>query len=113
MTRGLLSTCPGTLPQIIFIFGKPITPALSARGMPEAYTVENIVKGLTNLKLDLGKTLTDLSDRLIAETNKLSEIQQAIATETKNLEEIYDIKVAVETMATFIQTNEERKKPLP
>ena len=81
--------------------------------MPEAYTVENIVKGLTNLKLDLGKTLTDLSDKLIAETNKLSEIQQAIATETKNLEEIYDIKVAAETMATFIQTNEERKKPLP
>ncbi len=74
------------------------------------YTVENIVKGLANLKLDLGKTLTDLSDKLIAETNRLSEIQQVIATESKNLEEIYDIKVAAETMATFIQTNEEKKK---
>jgi len=74
------------------------------------YTVENIVKGLANLKLDLSKTLTDLSDKLIAETNKLNEIQQAITTETKNLEEIYDIKIAAETMAAFIQTNEEKKK---
>lgn len=75
-----------------------------------AYTVENIVKGLANLKLDLSKTLTDLSDKLIVETNKLDEIQQAIATESKNLEEIYDIKVTAETMATLIQTNEEKKK---
>ncbi|MDI6735832.1 MAG: hypothetical protein QME42_06520, partial [bacterium] len=34
-----------------------------------AYTVEGIVKGLANLKLDLSKTLTDLSDKLIAEAN--------------------------------------------
>lgn len=74
------------------------------------YTVENIVKGLANLKLDLSKTLTDLSDKLTAEVNKLDEVQQEIATETKNLEEIYDIKVAAETMVTFIQINEEKKK---
>jgi len=74
------------------------------------YTVENIVKGLANLKLDLSKTLTDLSDKLTAEVNKLDEVQQEIAAETKNLEEIYDIKVAAETMVTFIQINEEKKK---
>ena len=68
------------------------------------YTVENIVKGLANLKLDLSKTLTDLSDKLIAETNKLNEIQQAITAETKNLEEIYDIKVAAETRLSSSKT---------
>lgn len=56
------------------------------------YTIEGIVKRIAELKLDLGKTLIDLSDNLIAEVNKLEEVQQAIAIESKHLEEIYDIK---------------------
>lgn len=74
------------------------------------YTVENIVKGLADLKLDLSKTLTDLSDKLIAEVNKLETVQQAIAIESRNLEEIYDIKVAAETLGILIRTYEEKKK---
>lgn len=74
------------------------------------YTVEGIVKGLADLKLDLSKTLTDLSDKLIAEENKLEELQQAIAIETKHLEEIYDIEVAAEALATLIRTHEEKRE---
>jgi len=66
---------------------------------PPAYTVESIVKGLANLKLDLNKTLTDLSDKLIAEVNKLEAIKKEITIETKNLEDVHNIKV-----------NEEKKK---
>jgi uncharacterized coiled-coil protein SlyX len=74
------------------------------------YTVESIIKGLADLKLDLSKTLTDISDKLIAEAAKLEEVQQAIAIETRNLEGIYDIKVAAETLATLIIEHEEKKK---
>ena len=35
------------------------------------YTVESSIKGIANLKLDLSKTLTDLSDKLGAEAEKL------------------------------------------
>ena len=75
-----------------------------------AYSVENIVKGLANLKLDLSKTLTELSDTLIGEVGKLKEIQDAIVIERKNLDEIYDIEVAAGTLANLIESNEEKKK---
>ena len=75
-----------------------------------ACTVEGIVKGLADLKLDLSKTLADLSDKLIAETKRLAEIQQAIAIESGNLEDRYDIEVAAETLSILIRTQEEKKK---
>ncbi|PKP57128.1 MAG: hypothetical protein CVT88_03380 [Candidatus Altiarchaeales archaeon HGW-Altiarchaeales-1] len=73
-------------------------------------TVESIVKGLTDLKLDLSKTLSVLSDKLTSEANKLGEIQEAITIETKNLEEIHDIKLAAETLGNLISTHERKKK---
>ncbi|MBI5416349.1 hypothetical protein HZA55_00130 [Candidatus Poribacteria bacterium] len=75
-----------------------------------SYTVEGIVKGLADLKLDLSKTLTDLSDKLITEANKLEEVQKAITIESKNLEEIHDIKIAAGTLGILIGTHEEKKK---
>jgi hypothetical protein len=77
-----------------------------------SYSVENVVKGLADLKLDLNKTLTDLSNMILEEANKLREVQQAIAIEEKSLEEIYDIQVAAETLEMLIRTHEEKKKSL-
>lgn len=74
------------------------------------YTVESIVKGLTGLKLDLSRTLSDLSDKLTSEANKLGDIQEAIKIETKNLEEIHGIKIAAETLDNLINTHEDKKK---
>ena len=68
---------------------------------PPAYTIESIVKGLANLKLDLNKTLTDLSDKLITEVNKLEAIKKEITIETKNLEDVHNIKVNEEKKNVF------------
>ena len=73
-------------------------------------TVEDIVKGLTDLKINIGKTLTNVADNLTAEVGKLKEVQTAIEIEKKNLEEIYDIKVAAETVANLIRSHAEEKK---
>lgn len=75
-----------------------------------AYTAEGIVKGFADLRLDLSKTLTDLSDKLIAETDKLDELQQAITIETGRLETLYNIKATAETLATYMQTADEKKR---
>ena len=77
---------------------------------PSTYTVEGIVKGLADLKLDLSKTITDLSDKLVAEADKLETIKQAIAIESKNLEDIHDIKVTAETLDALFRTHDEKKK---
>lgn len=74
------------------------------------FTVEDIVTGLADLKVKMGKALIDLSDKLVAEATRLQELQQAIAIEKRNLEEIYDIQVAAETLSSLIQTHEANKK---
>lgn len=74
------------------------------------YTIESVVKGVADLKLDLNRTLTDISDKLIEEVNKLESVKKEIVIETKNLEDIRNIQVNADTLNTLIQTYEEKKK---
>jgi hypothetical protein len=73
------------------------------------YTVEFIIKGMADLSLNLGKALTDLASQLTSEANKLTELREAIAIQTRSLEELHDIRVAADTLALLIQEHEERK----
>src|SRR5262249_15712925 len=74
-----------------------------------SYTVESIIKGLANVNIYVGKALTDLSRELTAEANKLSEIREAIAIETKHLEELHDTRLAADTLANLIQEHAQKK----
>jgi len=74
-----------------------------------AYTVDNIVKGLADFKLKIGKALTDLTEQLTEEAQKLTEIKQAIVIETAQLNEIHDIRISADTLADLIRAQEERK----
>jgi len=73
------------------------------------YTVESIIKGLANVNIYVGKALTDLSRELTAEANKLTEIREAIAIETKHLEELHDVRLAADTLASLIRDHAEKK----
>src|SRR5262249_44078192 len=73
------------------------------------YTVESIIKGLANVNIYVGKALTDLSRELTAEANKLTEIREAIAIETKHLEELHDIRLAADTLANLLQDYTQKK----
>ncbi|MBI5788950.1 MAG: hypothetical protein HZA78_08870 [Candidatus Schekmanbacteria bacterium] len=74
-----------------------------------AHTIETIVKDTAALKLNIGRMLDTLAGQLGEEANNLSEIKQAITIESKNLQEIHDIKIAADTLADLIQAQEERK----
>jgi hypothetical protein len=74
-----------------------------------SYTVESIIKGLANVNIYVGKALTDLSRELTAEAGKLTEIREAIAIETKHLEELHDIRLAADTLANLIQDHTQKK----
>jgi hypothetical protein len=73
------------------------------------YTVETIIKGLADLNINLGKGLTELARELTVEASKLTEIREAIAVETRALEELHDIRLAADTLASLIQEHEQRK----
>jgi hypothetical protein len=73
------------------------------------YTVETIIKGLADLNLNVGKGLTELARELTAEAGKLTDIREAIVVETRALEELHDIRLAADTLASLIQEHEQRK----
>jgi hypothetical protein len=72
-------------------------------------SVEGIVKNLANLKLDIVKAMDTLEEKLIAEFRRLTELQQAIHIETKELDDTYGIKSEAETLATILLAQKEKR----
>jgi hypothetical protein len=78
----------------------------------EAFTVERIVKELADLKLCLNRTLTDISDRLISEVNKLEAIKKEIHVETEYLNDVHSIHVEADSLRNFIHLLEDKKRSI-
>lgn len=72
-------------------------------------SVEEIVKRLAGLKLEIVKNVDSLEEKLIAEYRRFVELQQAIDVQTKSLEEIYGIQAEAETLTALINTQKEKK----
>ena len=72
-------------------------------------SVEKIVKGLAEIKLEIGTALDTLEERLIKEFKKLTELQQAIEIEQKELEEIHEIKVNADSLAALLRAQKEKR----
>lgn len=70
---------------------------------------ENIISGLASLKLDIMKSLDQVSEQLIAKQKAFATLENAIALETKNLEELHDIRVEADSLAALMAANRETK----
>ena len=77
-----------------------------------AHSPEQILSDLSGLKLKSIKQLDVLSEELLQEFQKLSEIRQAIASEQCHLEDLYLIKDTANTLAALLQTHAEQKEQL-
>ena len=75
-------------------------------------TQESIIKGLAEVQVSIGKSLTDLEQKLIAESNKFNELQEAVSIEIAKLKELHDIIYQSDSLAALIQAQEERKQSL-
>jgi hypothetical protein len=73
------------------------------------YTVESIIKGLAELNIYVGKALNELSRELTEEADKLAEIREAMAVETRHLEELHDVRLAADTLALLVKEHAEKK----
>ncbi|MEN6319177.1 MAG: hypothetical protein ABFD82_10540 [Syntrophaceae bacterium] len=76
----------------------------------ESLTVEGLAKEISNLKLDIGKMLSLITDRMEGEVNKFVAIRNAIAAKEKELQELYEIDKAAMTLAALIETQHEKRK---
>ncbi|MGA1796116.1 MAG: hypothetical protein ACMUIL_09675 [bacterium] len=72
------------------------------------HSVERIVKGLAQIKLEIGGALDNLEERLIAEFKKLSDLQQAIEIGRTTLQEIHDITVNADSLDALLQAQKEK-----
>ena len=72
-------------------------------------STEKIVKGLAEIKLEIGGALDTLEERLVKEFKKLTELQQAIEIEQKDLENIHEIKVCADGLAALLQAQREKR----
>ena len=62
-----------------------------------------MAKEINNLKIDIGKLLTQIADGLDGEVNKFAAIQQAIAAKEREIQELYEIEKTAATLAALIE----------
>jgi len=70
-------------------------------------TVQGIVDSVGKLKLEIGNELNDLSEKLVTEVERLSEVQEAITIESDRLSELHDIDIAADTVSILLRRHDE------
>jgi hypothetical protein len=75
----------------------------------ESLTSEGVSREINNLKIDVGKMLTQIADRLDGEVKKFLAVQQAIASKEKEIQELYEIEKAAATLAALIEAQNARR----
>src|SRR3989338_6718938 len=70
-------------------------------------SLDGIVSHLANLKITLTKQIDTLSENLLEEFNKLSELKQAITIEQNHLQELYQIKETAHSLSALLLIQKE------
>ena len=75
----------------------------------ENMTVKAAIQGMSDLKLAVGKGLSELSEKLEAEISKLESIRQAIAIQEKELAEVYEIRKSANSLAALLEAQNQKR----
>lgn len=73
-------------------------------------SMEKIIKGLAEIKLEIGSSLEGLEEKLISQYKKLVELEQAIEIETKRLNEVHEITINADSLAALLMAQKEQKE---
>lgn len=68
----------------------------------ENFLPETLEGDITSLRKKVQNNLEELKEQLIKESQNLNDLRKAIEIETKQLEEVYNIKLAADTLQTLI-----------
>ncbi len=75
-------------------------------------TVDTIVKGMADLQLEFGSIVSELSDKLTSEVEKLTEAKQAIEIETQHRAELQKIRVVADALYIITQEHQQSLKAI-
>ena len=76
----------------------------------ESLSSEGVARGISTLKIEAGKMLAQISDRLEEEISKFKAVQSAIAIKEKELQELYEIEKSAMTLAALIESQSQRRQ---
>lgn len=86
--------------------------ARDAVAAAEALATEGVVKSIAELKASVGRTLTQLSERLEDEVARYVQVQRAVAAKTTELREIFDIQRSAATLTALIELHDRKREQL-
>jgi hypothetical protein len=76
----------------------------------ESLTAEWVGKEIAALKLEIGKTLTGISDQLEGEVSRFVAIRSAISAKEKELAELYEIEKSAMSLAALIEAQNQKRQ---
>jgi hypothetical protein len=76
----------------------------------DSLTTDGIIRDISGLKVEVGKVLANLSDRLEQETGRYEAIKRAITGKEKELAEIYEIQKAASSLSALIEAQNLKKE---
>jgi chromosome segregation ATPase len=92
--------------------GEESIPAEEPLPTTLSYTEEGVIKSVAELQVTIGKALKDLTEKMVAESDKLSALRKAIENEKLKLKQVYDIEYQLQSLAALIEAQSERKAAL-
>jgi hypothetical protein len=76
----------------------------------ESLSSEGVAREISTLKIETGKTLAQISDRLEEEIQKFKAVQNAIVLKEKELQELYEIEKSAVTLAALIESQNQKQQ---
>ena len=76
----------------------------------DSLSSEGIARETSALKMETGKMLAQISDRMEEEINRYKTIQNAVALKEKELQELYEIEKSAMTLAALIESQNQKRQ---
>ena len=76
----------------------------------ETLSPDGVDREIGALKVDIGKSLAEISDRLASEVGRFKSIQKAVESKEQELQELYGIEKAAATLAALIESQHQRRR---
>jgi hypothetical protein len=76
----------------------------------DSLSSEGIARETSNLKIETGKMLAQITDRMEEEINRYKAIQNAVALKEKEVQELYEIEKSAMTLAALIESQNQKRQ---
>jgi len=76
----------------------------------ESLSSEGIAREITNLKMEAGRMLAQISERLEEETVKFKSVQNAVSLKERELQELFEIEKSALTLAALIESQNMKRQ---